>query len=135
MADNGSLILEDEPKKLVYLKKLLTYDQPSNFYERAKTFFTADKTRPHSISEWAEIVGSKRNNGNTRSFLESLADKDALQLEGERQSGNKTYKVYSVNKDRLLKVFSKSTYYHWNRDLMIKTINKAESNRKVIKDF
>lgn len=129
------LILKTCPKKIVYIQKLLQYDQPDTFIEKAKTYFRQEKTRPHSIGRWAEIIGSTSNNKNARNFLEKLAEENALEKEGERGNPPNKREVYTLNKQKLIECFKESSYYDWHRDLFIKTINQAEPNKKIVTDF
>ena len=132
MGENHSLILEKQPKKLNYLNQLIKYDQPDNWLEKAKTYIKKEKTRAHSISEWAKILGSSKTNPDTRSFLQKLVDQQVL-VEEEKDGNGTVY--YSLDKDQLIHAFYESNYYAWNRELFLKAINKAEPNRKIVTDF
>ena len=136
MAENNSLILKQPPKKLEYINKLLEYDPPATLYEKAKTWITKkEETRPHSISEWCQILGSTSNNNNTRDFLEELVEKDALVSEGRVGKKPNEKEVYRIDKKRLEQVVYNDPFWNWIRSLSIRLINNQESNRKIVKDF
>lgn len=136
MAEHQSLILNQPPKKLEYLNKLLQYDPPTTLYEKAKTWITKqEETRPHSISKWCEIVGSTSNNDNTRGFFEKLVEEEALVYEdtiGEPPNENE---IYSLDKARLEEVMYNDPFWEWIKLVSFRVINNQEPNRKIVKDY
>lgn len=136
MAEKHSLILKRPPRKLEYINKLLQYDQPATLFEKAKNWLVKDQTtRPHSISEWCQVLGSTKNNENTRDFLEELIQKDALVHEDTIGKKPNRKKVYRLDKQRLEQVLYKDPFWNWIRNLSIRIINSQENNRKIVKDF
>lgn len=136
MGETDKLILNKPPKNLEYLEKLLHYDSQATLLEKAKKWITQkDQTRPHSKSEWCEILGSTKNNSAVRTFLEKLIEKKALVYEDTKGKPPNQYDRYVLDKNRLEQVFYNDPFWNWIRDISIRMINNQESNRKVIKDF
>lgn len=133
MVENPELIAKKKPKKLEYIEKLLNYDQKETIIGKAKQILPGkkNKTRPHTISEWCEILGKQKTNPDTRKFLEKLVEKKVLTREKTR-NGSKTY---SLDKDKLTEIFYRSKYYNWHRDIFFKVINKEEPTKKIVTDI
>jgi hypothetical protein len=136
MAENSSIIVQEPPKNLEYMNKLFKYDQQKTLLQKAKTFITkTDRTRPHSISEWCQILGSTKNNSSTRTFLEELVEKDALVEKGSKGNPPNECKLYILDKKRLEKVFYNDPYWSWIKDISFRVINGPEENKKIVTDF
>lgn len=136
MGESKHLILKEPPKKLEYIKKLLNYDPNQTFLEKTKKWITRkDQTRPHSKSEWCEILGSTKNNTSVRNFLDILIEKNVLVYEDTKGQPPNEYDRYKLDKKRLENVFSKDPFWNWIRDISIRTINNQEPNKKVVNDF
>lgn len=136
MAETSHLILKEQPKRLEYINKLFQYDPPATLYEKAKTWITRDKTtRPHSISEWCQILGSTRNNQNTREFLEKLVEEEALVYEDTVGETPNTNDRYILDKARLEEVMYNSAFWKWTRPISERMYNNQEPNKKIVKDF
>lgn len=136
MGDKNNLILNEPPKKLEYIQKLLHYDAHDNIIEKAKKWITrTDQTRPHSKSEWCEILGSTKNNTSVRNFLKILIEEEALVYEDTKGEPPNQYDTYKLDKNRLEEVIYEDPFWNWIRDISIRMINNQESNRKIVTDF
>lgn len=133
MGGDQSLIGIKKPKNLEHIQTLFNYDQKTTLLEKAKKWVTRrNHTRPHSISEWCQILGSTKTNPDTRSFLEQLVEEDALFLEDEDQYGTKLYKL---DKAKLEEAVFNDCYWDWNRSLSIRLINNQEPSKTVTTDI
>lgn len=136
MGKTNNLVLNEPPKNLEYIEKLLHYDSHSTFLEKAKKWFTqTNETRPHSKSQWCKILGSTENNTATRSFLEKLIEKEALVHEETRGKPPNTYDVYRLDKTRLEEIIFEDPFWNWIRDISIRMINNQEPYKKVVTDI
>jgi len=136
MAETNNLILKEPPKNLEYTKKLLNYDPKTTLLEKTKKWITRkDQTRPHSKSEWCEILGSTKNNTSVRNFLDILIEENVLVYEDTRGQPPNEYDRYKLDKKRLEQVFSQGPFWNWIRDLSIRIINNQEDDKKVVSDF
>lgn len=136
MGGNQSLFFENPPKKLEYINILLNYDKETTFLEKAKSYFSSkDLTRPHTKSKWCNILGKTDTNPDTREFLDTLIQKNALKQDGEKGEPPNQVPTYRLDRNQLLNVYYNSTLYNSLRDLNFETINKQEPNKKIITDF
>lgn len=136
MGNNTNLVLKKEPKKLRYIKILLSYDQSNTFLQKAKKWITKkDKTRPHTISEWCEILGSTKTNNNARKFLDKLVEEEALKHEDTTGQPPNEEKRYRLDKVRLEEAFYEDPMWNWIRDIAFRTINNQEPRKKVVTDI
>lgn len=133
MGENTYLITDKPPKNLEYIQKLLNYDRKQTLLEKAKKYVTrTDQTRPHSISEWCNILGSTKTNPNTRKFLEKLVEQDALVMDEENSNGTE---LYRLDKKNLEEAFYNDPYWNWIREISFRIIDNQEPNRKTVTDI
>lgn len=133
MVENTCLITDKPPKNLEYVQKLLEYDKETTLYEKFKKKITrSNNTRPHTKSQWCQILGSSKTNPQTRSFLEKLIQNKALVKEEEQKDGTELYKL---DKDRLEELAFQDPYYNMHRDFFFRIINNQEPNKKIVNDF
>jgi hypothetical protein len=136
MGESSNLILNKPPKNLEYIQKLLNYDPHTTFLEKAKKWVTQkNQTRPHTISEWCEILGSTKNNTSARSFLENLIKEDALIQEGNKGNPPNQSKTYRLDKKKLEQALYNDPFWNWIRDISIQIINNQEPYKKVKTDI
>lgn len=127
MGENTCLIIDKKPRNLEYIEKLFNYDRKQTLIEKTKKWITrTDQTRPHSISEWCQILGSTETNPNTRNFLEKLVEQEALVLENEDSNGTK---LYRLDKKKLENALYEDPFWNWIRDLSFRLIDNQEPNR------
>jgi len=136
MGESNNLVLNQPPKNLEYIEKLLNYDPQTTLLEKAKKWVTKkDRTRPHTISEWCEILGSTKNNTSARTFLQKLVEEDALINEGTKGEPPNESKTYRLDKKNLEKAIYNDPFWNWIRDISIKMINRQEPYKKVVTDI
>lgn len=130
------MIKGDPPKGLEYTKKLLEYDKPATFFDKAQKIITRkEQTEDNTISQWCEILGSTKTNEHTREFLKYLIQENALKEESVKGQPPNQTETYSLDKKRLLECYSQTADYKIRRDLCLQVINKVEKGIKTIKDF
>jgi hypothetical protein len=120
MEINGST-----PKEIEYINKIRDHFSQS-WTRKLKEKLSRSNDR-YSRSELAEIIDNK-NSDYAYQFLDKLIQGDVLQEAGRREhsSGGVTVYRYQGNK-QLLKALSTTDFYNENRDLFIKTLEKAEN--------
>lgn len=136
MGESSNIILNKPPKNLEYVQKLLNYDAHTTFLEKAKRWVTqTNRTRPHTISEWCEILGSSKHNSSARDFLEKLVDEEALIQEGTKGKPPNQSETYRLDKKKLEEAIYNDSFWNWIRDLSIQIINNQEPYKKVVTDI
>jgi GGDEF domain-containing protein len=112
------------PKEIHYINKLRTHFSQT-WTRRLKKKLRPEKDR-YSKSELAEILDSK-NSDYAYQFLEKLIDENVLKEAGERETASNNVSVYTYNGNKaLLKAFQSTDFYQENRELLVRTLEKAE---------
>jgi len=117
------------PKEIHYINKLRKHFSQT-WARRLKKKLRPQKDR-YSKSELAEILDGK-NSDYAYQFLEKLIDEDVLEEAGKREhaSGGVTVYTYTGNK-QLLKAFHTTDFYQENRELVVRTLEKAEGKELI----